>query len=309
MNVGLCGTGRMGTAIAHRLLDLGYQVSVWNRTAEKARPLLERQRGAVFAPSPTELATNCEVIFSSLTDEAAVDAVYNGAQGVLSGQVAGKVLVEMSTLNPTAVRALSERVRAKRAALVECPVSGTVGPAREGKLLGLAAGEREDYDRVRPILEQLCRRVDYLGTAGAGASMKLAVNLPLVVYWEALGEAMSLCRDARIDPALILEIMMESSGGANALRNRAPKVLSALREGAKPEVGFDIDGMRKDLKTMAEVSGAMGIHLPLVSKVIECYDEAARAGWGNRDASAMAVFRLAQSSGKRAAESDPPSRR
>lgn len=309
MNLGLCGTGRMGTAIAHRLLDLGYRVTVWNRTAEKARPLLERGPGAVFTPSPAELASNCEVTLSSLTDEAAVDAVYNGPQGLLSGQVAGKVLVEMSTISPAAVRALSTRVRAKGAALVECPVSGTVGPAREGKLLGLAAGERGDYERVCPILEQLCRRVDYLGSAGAGASMKLAVNLPLVIYWEALGEAMSLCRDAGIDLALMLEIMMESSGGANALRNRAPKVLAAIREGAKPEVGFDIDGMRKDLKTMVEVARAMGIDLPLVNKVIECYNEAARAGWNNRDASAMAVFRLMRSSAKRTPRFEPSSRR
>jgi 3-hydroxyisobutyrate dehydrogenase len=293
MTIGFCGTGRMGAAMVDRLLDVGRRVTVWNRTPDKARPLIER--GAIAAGSPAEVAVASEIVLTILTDATAVSDVYAGPRGLLSGgAAAGKLFIEMSTIEPEAVQGLAGRVREAGGALVECPVGGTVGPAREGKLLGFAGGAAADVARARPVLEQLCRRVDHLGANGAGAAMKLAVNLPLVVYWEALGEAMSLCRDAGIEPELMLEIMKESSGGTNALRNRAGKIVEAIRGGAKPEIGFDIDGMRKDLRTMLGVARAMGVALPVLDRTLECYDEAARDGWGNRDASTMAAFRLGQ---------------
>ena len=292
MNLGFCGTGRMGAAMVSRLLEQGHRVTVWNRTPEKARPLVEQ--GAILADSPAEAAAAGEIVLSILTDAEAIEAVYDGPQGLLAGDVAGKLFVDMSTVLPSTTRALAERIRMKRAAFVECPVGGTVGPAREGKLLGLAGGDAADVARARPVLEQLCRRVDHVGPNGAGSAMKLAINLPLAVYWEALGEALSMCSDEGIDPKLMLEIMTESSGGANALKNRAPKVLAALREGAKPEVGFDIDGVRKDLRLMAEQAGSLGFAAPVAAKALECYDEAARAGWGNLDGSSMAALRLAE---------------
>jgi len=122
--------------------------------------------------------------------------------------------------------------------------------------------------------------------------MKLAINLPLAVYWEALGEAVSLVRDAGIAPEKLVEIMADSSGGTNALKNRGPKLAAALKEGPKAEVGFDIDGMRKDLRTMLAVGSAMGVELPVTAKALECYEGAAQAGWGNRDASNLVVHRL-----------------
>jgi 3-hydroxyisobutyrate dehydrogenase len=290
MELGFCGTGRMGAAIVHRLLDKDHRVTVWNRTPEKAQPLIER--GARAAASPADAAAAASAVLSILTDERAVEAVYDGPQGLLSGDVAGKLFVEMSTVAPASVRHLGERVRAKGAALVECPVGGTVGPAREGRLIGLAGGDAADFERARPILDAMCRRVDHVGPNGAGAAAKLAVNLPLAVYWEALGEALSLCRDEAVDPARLLDVMMESSGGANALKNRAPKVLAALKEGARPEVGFDIDGIRKDLCTMVEVARSLGVNLPVAARALECYDEAAREGWGDRDGSSLAAYRV-----------------
>src|SRR5271170_3437190 len=247
MKIGFCGTGRMGAAMVHRLLDVGHALTVWNRSADKLRPLAAR--GAAVAASPAAAARDAELVITMLTDAAALAAVYDGPQGLLSGPVDGKLFVEMSTVRPDAIRALAGRIAAKRAALVECPIGGTVGPARDGKLLGFAGGAAADFARAKPVLEQLCRRVEHVGPNGAGSSMKLAINLPLAVYWEALGEALSLCVDAGIDAELMLDLFSESSGGANALKNRAPKVLMAL-QGGRPDVGFDIDGMRKDLQAM-----------------------------------------------------------
>ncbi len=288
MEIGFCGTGRMGTAMVLRLIDQGHRVSVWNRTAAKTKPLIER--GARSAASPAEIARAHEITITMLTDTRAVEAVYGGEGGLLTAEVKGKLFIEMSTLPPETPRKLAASVRAKGAGFVDCPVGGTIGPARDGKLLGLAGGEAADFARARPVLEQLCRRVDHLGANGNGAAMKLAINLPLAVYWEALREAMSLIRDTGIDPAKALEIMGESSGGANALKSRAGKIVTALA-GGSPDVGFDIDGIRKDLRTMLETAGRAGRQLPLAATALGSYDEAAGEGWGNRDGSSLVAWR------------------
>ena len=290
MNVGLVGLGRMGAAMGERLIDVGHHLTVWNRSASKAAGVTAR--GAQLAASPAGVVAASEITLTILTDAKAIEAVYDGTGGLLSGEIGRKLFVDMSTVAPETTRALATRVRAKGAAFVECPVGGTVGPAREGKLLGMAGGNAEDFARAKPVLDQLCRRVDLLGPNGTGSAMKLAINLPLAVYWEALAEAMSLLRDAAIPPEKIVEIIADSSAGTNVIKNRGAKLVAAIKEGPKPEVGFDIDGIRKDLRTMLAVADSMGVELPVSAKALTCYDAAAAEGWGNRDASNLVVHRL-----------------
>jgi 3-hydroxyisobutyrate dehydrogenase len=289
MDIGFCGTGRMGVAMGERLMDQGHRLTVWNRTEAKAKPLVAR--GARWAASPRAAAAASAAVITMLTDASAIDAVYGGADGLLAGDSKGKLFIDMSTVTPDTTRALAARVAAAGAAFVECPVGGTIGPAREGKLLGLAGGSAADFERARPILEQLCRRVDHLGENGAGSAMKLAINLPLIVYWEALGEALSLLRGLQVAPAKLIEIMSESSGGTNALKTRAGKLATALA-GGTPDVGFDIDGMRKDLRTMATLADALGIALPVAATALDSYDAAAAEGWGGRDGSSLVAWRV-----------------
>jgi 3-hydroxyisobutyrate dehydrogenase len=289
VQIALCGIGRMGAAMAERLLDVGHTLSVWNRNADKLKPLTAR--GATAAASPKAAAAAADLTITMLTDAPAQEAVYGGPNGLLAGGASGKLFVDMSTVRPDAIRALAGRVRAAGGALVECPVGGTIGPARDGKLLGFAGGTPADFARAKPVLEQLCRRVELVGPNGAGASMKLAINLPLAIYWEALGEALSLCVDAGIDPKLMMELFNDSSGGANALKNRAAKVLQALAGGA-PDVGFDIDGMRKDLRSMADEAKALGVAAPLAERALDSYDAASAGGWGGQDASSLAAWRF-----------------
>src|SRR6266849_7245380 len=199
MHIGIAGLGRMGAAMAARLKEAGHTVSGWNRSAAKAKPLAAD--GIAIAETPAVLAARAEAVITILTDAAAIDAVYGGPAGLLSAPVDGKLFIEMSTVRPDTEVALAAKVRAKGAAFVECPVGGTVGPARQGKLIGLRGGEGADAARARPILEQLCRRLEHVGPVGAGATMKLAINMPLMVYWQALGETLALCRNGDIDPA------------------------------------------------------------------------------------------------------------
>jgi 3-hydroxyisobutyrate dehydrogenase len=287
MHIGFCGIGRMGGAMAARLLDCGHTLTVWNRTPEKAEPLVAR--GARPAGTPAEVAQAADVVLSILMDDAAVDEVYGGRDGLLSGGVTGKTFVEMSTIRPETARRIAALAQERGAAVIDCPVSGTVGPARDGKLIGLAGGDPAAFARVRDVLAQLCRRVDNVGPSGAGATAKLAVNLPLVVYWGALGEALALCRDAGIDPKLLLDIMKDSSGGTNALPGRTPKILAALA-GEKAEVAFTIDGMCKDVASMIAVGDAQGAALPITGAALQHYRDAAKSGLGDHDGSAVTAF-------------------
>ena len=146
MQIGIAGIGKMGAAIAQRLMEVGHKVSVWNRSAAKTKPLADA--GAAVAATPADLAKGSEAVITILTDAAAIDAVYNGAAGLLSGDVRGKLFIEMSTVRPATSVALAEKVRGKGAALVECPVGGSTGPARQGKLLGLMGAEPADAARA-----------------------------------------------------------------------------------------------------------------------------------------------------------------
>jgi 3-hydroxyisobutyrate dehydrogenase len=288
MRVGIAGLGRMGGAMAERLREVGHDLIVWNRSPEKATPLVEA--GAQLAASPADLASRADVILSILTDAKAVDGVYRGPVGVLLAQLAGKLVIEMSTVQPETEIALAVEVRAKGAAFVECPVGGTTGPARQGKLIGLVGGEAEDVERARPILEQLCRRIDHVGPVGAGASMKLAINLPLLVFYQALGEAYALCRHVGLDPAAMMDLFADTSGGPNILKVRGPAIAAALSGDTSAPPAFDVDSIRKDLRTMLAEGSARGTDLPLVRQALAVYDEAAQAGWGKRDGSTLPAF-------------------
>src|SRR5712664_4017136 len=287
MKIGIAGTGRMGAAIAERLMNLGHELTVWNRTADKTLPLAAL--GAKAAVTPSQLAASSEAIITILTDAAAIDAAYHGRDGLLSAGISGKLFVEMSTVRPETERALAAKIREKGATLIECPVGGTVGPAKDGKLFGFVGGEAADVARARPLLGQLCRRVEHVGPIGAGASMKLAINLPLLVFWQAFGEALALCRPLGLDAARVVDIFADTSGGPNVLKGRAAALAAALQGKDVGAITVDVDAMRKDLKTMIEEARSLGTTLPVASSALQCYDEASRAGLGKGDITAIPV--------------------
>jgi 3-hydroxyisobutyrate dehydrogenase len=288
MQIGIAGIGKMGAAIAQRLMEVGHEVTVWNRSAAKLKPVTDA--GAAFAATPAELAGRCDVVITILTDAAAIDAVYHGASGLLAGDVRGKLFIEMSTVQPAAEVALAEKVRGKGAALVECPVGGSTGPARQGKLIGLMGAEPADAARARPILEQLCRRLEHCGPVGSGSVMKLTINMPLMIYWQALGEALSLCRPLGLDPARVMDLLSDTSGGPNVLKVRGPAIASMLKGGDGGPVTFDIDSAVKDLRTMLAEGRARGLALPLVEKTLACYEETKQKVSGAVEVSAVSVY-------------------
>lgn len=288
MHIGVAGLGAMGSALAARLLETGHQVTVWNRTAAKTKPLADA--GAEVAASPAGVAAAGEAIITILTDKAAIDAVYHGPSGLLSEDVTGKLFIEMSTVPPSVEIALARQVEAKGAVFVEAPVGGSTAPARQGKLLGLVGGSPAAAARARPILDQVCRKVEHCGPVGAGSSMKLAINLPLMVAWQAYGEAFAIARDVGWEPKRLLDLFVESNGANNGLKMRADMIVAMLENRDPGPTTFSIGNACKDLRTMVDTGTAKGADMPATKAALAAFEESYKSGLGSGDGSRQAVY-------------------
>lgn len=290
MHIGIAGTGKMGSAIATRLLGLGHQVTVWNRTSARAQPLLAL--GAKWSESPQALAGQTDTVISMLTDEVALDQVYSGNNSLLAGSVGRSLFIDMSTVRPHKQQDIGAKVKAAGGAYLECPVGGSVGPALEGKLLGFVGGDPAYLERARQVLELLCRRIEYVGPLGSGATMKLAINLPLMVYWQTLGEALSLIEPLGLDPKRVMEIFSETSGGPNMLKTRGPMIAQALSGTGNGQVTVDLSTMRKDVRSMLAQGALDQSELPLTALTLQCLDRAADSGLDSSDCTQHLVWWL-----------------
>jgi 3-hydroxyisobutyrate dehydrogenase len=288
MHIGVAGLGAMGAPIAARLIEVGHQVTVWNRSADKTKPLADA--GAKVAKTPAELASAVEAVITILTDGAAIDAVYNAPNGLLSGDVKGKLLIEMSTVAPKVALALAPKVRAKGAVMVECPVGGSTAPARQGKLLGLMGAEAVDAERAKPILMQLCRRLEHCGPIGTGTAMKLAINLPLMVAWQAYGEAFAIATSVGWEPKRLIDLFVDTNGANNAMKARAEMIVTMF-EGKDPgPTTFSIANGVKDLRTMIETGESKGADMLATKAALAGFEDATKNGFGGGDGSRMAVY-------------------
>jgi 3-hydroxyisobutyrate dehydrogenase len=287
MKIGVCGTGRMGSSIAQRLISLGHEVAVWNRSSEKARPLIDA--GAGLAASPAELVAACETMIVMLLNDNATDAVYRGTNGILQGRLAGKLIIDMSTVRPETMKSNGLSVSGQGGAFVECPVGGSTGPAKEGKLLGLVGGTDADISRATPLLEQLCRRIEHVGELGSGATMKLAINLPLLVYWQALGEALNICKPLGLPPDRLIDILSDTAGTPTAMKGRGPFIAKMLGGAPLAETAFGLSAAKKDLATAVQFAASLHARLPVAATALVCYEAAEAAGLGDADATAVAV--------------------
>jgi 3-hydroxyisobutyrate dehydrogenase len=287
MKIGICGTGRMGSSIAQRLISLGHEVGVWNRNSEKTKPLIDG--GARLFGSPAELIDGCDVTIVMLLNDAATEAVYHLPRGILKGRLAGKLVIDMSTVRPDTMKAAGTAALQAGAAFVECPVGGSTAPAREGKLLGLAGGSNADVARAKPILEQLCRRVEHVGELGSGSMMKLAVNLPLLVYWQALGEALTICKPLNLPAERLIDILTDTSGAPAAMKGRGPAIAKVLGGEPMGATAFGLNAAKKDLACAVQFAASLHAELPVTASALACYEEAEAAGLGDSDATAVST--------------------
>lgn len=288
MRVGMIGLGRMGSAMARRLIEQGHEVCGWNRTIERAREI----DGMTVLDSPAAVAGAADFIIVMLLDEHASHAIYHGEDGLLRAPLAGKTVIDMSTLPPDSMTQAEAYVRGKDGAFAGCPVGGTVGPARGGKLLGLLGGPAETRERVKPLLGDLCDRIQEFEVPGAASAMKLAVNLPLLVFFQALGEAALITRRFGIPPERFVEILAASPGSPPALRMRDDVVIASMHGEATPNPAFTLTAAEKDLRLADEEGEHAGYRLAVTKAARAMVHEALREGWEDRDLGALPAFDL-----------------
>jgi 3-hydroxyisobutyrate dehydrogenase len=274
--VGYVGLGVMGSSIVHRLLAAGHQVTVWNRTREKAEPILAE--GARWADSPAGVAAAGDLVFTMVTNTDAVRAVTEGADGILAGLRRGVIYIDMSTASPANTRALAERVAEAGASMLDSPVSGTALTVDQGRASLMVGGEPEAFERAKPVLEAIGPKVIHVGPSGSAVTMKIAVNLSLAVQMLAFSEGVLLAEKSGISRERAVEVMLASVVASPMVAYRGPLVL-----GHPEEVWFDCHMMQKDMNLALELGRQLEVPLPTTAVTNELLTAANGMGIGERD--------------------------
>jgi 3-hydroxyisobutyrate dehydrogenase-like beta-hydroxyacid dehydrogenase len=272
-----CGLGQMGAPMAARLLGGEWDLAVWNRSPERALPLVEQ--GARHAATPAEAAHGADAVFTMLSTPEAVEGVIFGADGVLSGLTSRSTVIEMSTIGPAAVGRLRERLPGG-AGLLDVPVLGSVPQATEGKLKLFVGGDAALLDRWRPVLERL-GTPRHLGPSGSGAAMKLVTNLCLGVLMTGLGEALALADSLGLTQADVLDVLAESAIGVTTKSKRTNI------ETRQWPANFKLSLAAKDLRLVVDEAAQAGAHLKVAAAARVWLDAAEQAGLGNLDYSSV----------------------
>jgi 3-hydroxyisobutyrate dehydrogenase-like beta-hydroxyacid dehydrogenase len=278
--IGFVGLGAMGSRIAERLLDSGNQVYATNRTKSKAQALIDR--GLKWRDTPRDVAAAAEVIFSMVTDDAALHAIASGPDGILAGLAPHAVYVDMSTVSPRASRELAEQVRALGAEMLDAPVSGSIPQAESGTLAIMVGGSKAAFATVEPLLRELGQNVTHVGTNGQGLLLKLAVNISLAVQTLAFSEGLLLAERGGIDAQTAAHVMSTSSIGSPMLKARVPLLLDLPQH-----AWFDVTLMDKDIRLARETANELGVPLPSAALAVDMLNRALDLGYAHRDLAAL----------------------
>lgn len=256
--LGFVGLGAMGGRVTKRLLDAGHTVTGYNRTKSKAQWLLDA--GMRWGESPRAVAEAADVVFTMVTNTAALHEVFNGPEGILAGLGENKVYVDMSTVSPAASRHLAAQVAAKGAHMLDCPVSGSVITLEQGNLSLMVGGDKATFEQVKTILLDIGPKVNYVGDNGQAVLMKIGINLNLQVQLLAFCEGLFLAVKGGVPIETALEVMLNSVIASPSLKYRTPFILDMPEE-----AWFDVNMMQKDMLLAEEVGRELNVALPTVA--------------------------------------------
>jgi 3-hydroxyisobutyrate dehydrogenase len=288
LKIGICGTGKMGSEIAKRLIEFNHDITVWNRTKSKASLLIDY--GAKVASNISELVKSNDLVLCIMGNDIALDYVYKSIYGFKNSNLSNKVIIELSTTSVEKIKSLHQIVTKLGGEFIECPIGGSTKPARDGNLLGLVGGNKKTFNKVEHVLKLICRRYEYLGDIGKGTSMKLAINLPLMVYWQALGEAISIATNSGIKFEKALDILMDSSGVAKVAHLKVNSIIQAMNNETNLPSTFNASSSLKDMKLMIEEGKKNGNDLHVIKSAMSYVEEAVNSGWSDYDASLLSVY-------------------
>jgi 3-hydroxyisobutyrate dehydrogenase-like beta-hydroxyacid dehydrogenase len=280
--LGFIGMGHMGSHMAQRLLDAGYQITVYDRTREKAKAL--RQRGAQVAQTPKELAANCQVVLVCVTDDEAQQGVMFGPDGALAGTHAGSVIIDLSTVSPDASRRLFQAAKEQGVSMIDAAVSGSVPQVDQGSLVIFVGGEQKTYQQCKPLLDVLGKNSFSMGASGMGTTMKLVVNTLLGLGMQALAEAIALGEKAGLEKGLLLDVL----GQTTVLTPGQKSKLENVRREQYP-TNFALSLMHKDLSLVLSRAYDVSVSMPATAAAQQMYTAALAKGM-DEDFSIMIQF-------------------
>jgi 3-hydroxyisobutyrate dehydrogenase-like beta-hydroxyacid dehydrogenase len=284
-SIAFLGLGRMGVPMTANLIKAGHDVVVWNRTTTKAEQFAS-EHGCRHAETPQEAATGAEFVITMLADDQALEAAYQGAEGVLAGIPAGAVAIDMSTVAPRTVTTMVSAAAEAGVQFVDAPVSGSVAAATAATLTIMAAGARDAVDRARPVLESIGDPVFYLGSSGSGSTMKLAVNSIVHSLNASVSEALVLAERNGIAREQAYAVFLNSAISAPFVQYRQ----AAFERPDETPVTFRLTLAAKDLRLALEVAQASLTSMPQTEINLAVLTKAAEAGFGDHDESALAGY-------------------
>ena len=278
MRVGFIGLGDMGQGIVPRLLSAGHQVTGWNRTADKAAPLIEL--GMEWADTPRQVAEGAAIVLSIVTDAAAVETVALGEDGILSGLTADGIYADMSTIDPDASRRIATIYADAGRTMLDAPLSGSPISLEQDKASVMVGGDRAAFDKVRPVLEAIGPTVTYIGASGMAVQMKVAINLCLIVEMVAFSEAVALAEKGGVDRAVAVDAMLKSVVASPVMGYRGPFIL----EGNMPDKPLaNVTLQQKDMLLALDLGRRQGSPVPLAAAANEMLNACHGLGLSHRD--------------------------
>ncbi len=276
-NIAFLGLGIMGGPMARHLIKAGHKVALWTNTTEKARKMAE-ETGSTFASTPKEAAAEAEFVFICVGDSKMSETVILGTDGVIEGAKPGTIVIDTTTVSPTSSRAITEVLNAHQLPFLGAPITGSKPGAENATLTWMVGGDRTVFDKVRPLMEIMGKKIYYCGGPGMGLHAKLSQNLVLSNLLQAFNESLVLSTKAGIDPELMLDILSNSAAKSGLIEYKAPFV---LRRDFEPN--FSTKWMHKDVGLMLESGKELGVPLFLTATTQQLFQNAISHGLGEED--------------------------
>jgi 3-hydroxyisobutyrate dehydrogenase len=274
--IGIVGTGMLGEAVGLHLLDVGYEVNVYNRTKEKVNSL--KEKGGNVMDSPRQVGENSDLVITVVKDADAVNEVIFGDSGLMLAKHDGMCVADMSTVNPNSTKEISERVTSNGIDYLEIPVMGGPNAAIDGKLVIMASGRKEIFEKFKNVFDSIAEQSFYLGETGTAHSIKLAMNLQIAMLALSLSEGITLTKKAGFNPEIFLKILNSTYFKTGMSEGKAYKMIN---ENVEPT--FTLANLKKDLDTINDTAESFDAELPMTKLARKVYADAKDAGFGDID--------------------------
>lgn len=283
VEIGIIGTGILGTAVGIRLLKSGFNLTVYNRTKEKTAEL--KKNGATVVESPKEVAENSEIIIIVVKDADAVKEISFGKNGIVEGKHEGLTVADMSTINPEESKKISKIFLEHKIIKLDTPVMGGPNMALTGELVLMVSGNEKIFKQLRYIFEKVANKIFFLGGDGTAHLVKLSMNIQITMLALALSEGIMLVKSANVDPKIFLDILNSTYFKTGMSENKAYKMIQN-----EFEATFTLANLKKDISTITDTARSFGIKLPMINKAEEVYNDAIKKGFGDIDYTGILAY-------------------